>query len=231
MTVAPRGTGLPLEGTMSFDWRAFVAKLFNLSAARFNPNAQLPSFENIIQDAEVLLSYAATAGITLSDSDVATLTAARSADKKDLIVSYSRIAAKLLPITAFSLRQFFSTYRQTLRFYLIWGTSFAIIVVVFSLLTFISTSLSSSIKSEIDLANGKAITLQTHLGIPQDASLSDKPNQFIPSTSYSLKDYSIQDLLTDLQQFAISLRSIDSRAQQLRFLVPFLGIKDQFADQ
>jgi hypothetical protein len=199
------------------------------SEQRFDPNAQLPSFENIIRDAQVLLSYAATAGVTLSDSDVATLTAVGPADNlktKEFILAYSKIALPLLPVTAFTLRQFFSNYRQTLRFYVIWGTLLAIVVVFFSVLTFISSSLSASINTEIDLANSKAITLQAHLGISPDATLPTKPSQFVQSTSYSL-----QDLLVDLQQFAISLRFIDSRAQELRHLVFFLGVIDQFADQ
>jgi len=188
---------------------------------RFDPNAQLPSFQNIAQDGEVLLAYGATAGVTLSGPDVAILTAAASTPKSELILAYSRVAARLLPVTAFTLRKFFLNYRQTLRYYIFWGALLSVIVVFFSLLTFISSSLSDSLKTEIDLANSKAIILQTHLETYAVNTQTTAPNQFVPSTSYSL-----QNLLTDLQQFAISLRFIDSRAQELRPLVFFLGLDD-----
>src|SRR5271156_3921933 len=196
-------------------WREFFAKI-TASNRKFDANGQLPSYANISQDAQVLLSYAATAGITPTDSDVGILTVGlHSTQTKDFLLAYGRVAVRLLPVTAFTLRKFFSTYRQTLRFYVIWGILLAINVVFFSLLTFISSSLSDSIKTEIDLANSKPIILQTHLA-SRDGTLPDKPSQFDASTSYSL-----QDLLADLQQFAISLRFIDSRAQELRHLVLF----------
>jgi hypothetical protein len=212
---------------MRFHWREFLAKITS-AKKRFDPNTQLPSFQNITQDADVLLSYAATAGITLSDSDVAILSAARSTEEKDLIPAYSRVAALLLPVTAFTLRKFFANYRQLLRFYVIWGALLAIVVVIFSLLTFISTSLSESIKAEIDLANSKAVTLQTHLNIPQDPTTPPPliPTPFVPTTVYSFRDF-----FTDLQQFAISVRFIDSRAVELSHLVFFLGVTDTLAAQ
>jgi hypothetical protein len=194
---------------------------------RFDPNAQLPSFENIERDAEVLLSYAATVGITLSEPDVKILTDTKNHNKLDVISAYSRVASRLLPVTAFTLRKFFLNYRQTLRFYVVCGGLLAVVVVFFSLLTFISSSLSDSIKTEIDLANSKAVILQTHLEIPVDITpppIIRKP--FAPTAVYSL-----QDFLTDLQQFAISVRFIDSRALELRHLVAFLGISDPFKDQ
>ena len=192
----------------------------------FDPNAQLPSFGNITRDADVLLSYAATAGIAPLNSDVAILTAEPKPNKKDVLLAYSRVAIQLLPVTAFTLRKFFTNYNQNVRFYVIGGIILAVIVVFFSLFTFISSALSDSIKSEIDLANSKAVMLLTHLASP-DGTLPEKPNPFAASTTYSL-----QDLLTDLQQFAISLRFIDGRAQQLQRLVNLLpvDIKDPLAD-
>jgi hypothetical protein len=60
--------------------------------------------------------------------------------------------------------------------------------------------------------------LLTHLSDP-DGTLPDKPKPFVGSTNYSL-----QDLLIDLQQFATSLRSIDSRARQLHRLVQWFPV-------
>ena len=198
----------------------------------FDVKAQLPSFENIVGDAELLLSYAATAGIALNDSDVKILTSAieeyrkaqpgslvnsRDLNYADIILAYSRVAKTLLPVTAFTLRQFFSGFRGTVRFYVVWGVTYAILVVLASLLIFVSSVISDSIKTEIDVANSKAITLRAHLERPQQGANLPSPN------------YSEQDLLIDLQQLAVSVRSIDGRSRQLSYLVFFLGISDPFA--
>jgi hypothetical protein len=139
-------------------------------------------------------------------------------NKKNVLLAYSRLAKQLLPVTAFTLRKFFPSYRQNVLFYVVGGILLAAVTVFFSLFTFISSAISDSIKTEIDVANSKVITLLTHLA-SQDGTLPEKPNQFTTSTNYSL-----QDLLADLQQFAISLRFIDSRAQQLHRLVKLLPV-------
>jgi hypothetical protein len=204
---------------MPFTIPASLRSLYlKITSRTFDPNAQLPSFEHITQDADVLLSYAATAGIAPLGSDVEILTDPSKLNKKDVLLAYSRVAVTLLPVTAFTLRKFFANYRQNTRFYVIGGIMLAAIVVFSSLFTFISSALADSIKSEIDMANSKTITLLAHLASP-DGSLPENLNLFSPSTNYSL-----QDLLTDLQQFAISLRFIDSRAQQLHRLVRLLPV-------
>jgi hypothetical protein len=64
-------------------------------------------------------------------------------------------------------------------------------------------------KAEIDLANSKAITLRARLG----PAGSTAPN---PGSSTT---FSEQDKLIDLQQLAISSRSIYGRSKQLRYLI------------
>jgi hypothetical protein len=83
-----------------------------------NQEGEIPSFENIFPRAELLLSYAATAGIALNDGDVKLLTAEigeyKAAERAstgnignhdfaDILSSYSRVAKQLLPVTAISL--------------------------------------------------------------------------------------------------------------------------------
>jgi hypothetical protein len=206
----------------TFSWLRLpdLRPLFEKGTSRaFDPNAALPSFENMTRDADVLLSYAATAGISLQDADVTNLTSGEN-NKTAFILSYSRVALALIPVTAFALRKFFASYRQNVRFYVIGGILLAIIVIFFSLFTFISTAISESLRTDIDLANSKTINLLTHLA-DKDGTLPDSnPPPFAASTNYSL-----QDLMTDLQQFATSLRSIDSRAKQLHRLVYLLPVK------
>ena len=202
----------------------------------FDPKAQLPSFENIIRDAELLLSYAATAGKALNDSDVKILTSAveehgtakkgavdnsSNLNYSDVVLAYSRVAKQLLPVTAFTLRKFFLGFRGNVLFYVWSGLIFFILVVFLSLLIFVSSAISDSIKTDIDLANSKAITLRAHLESPgQGANPAS-----LPSTT----TYSVQDLLIDLQLFAISVRSVDGRALRLSHLVVLSGIRDPFA--
>jgi hypothetical protein len=206
----------------TFSWLRLpdLRRLFEKGTSRaFDPNAALPSFENMTRDVDVLLSYAATAGISLRDADVTNLTSSEN-NKTAFIQSYSRVALALIPVTAFALRKFFASYRQNVRFYVIGGILLAIIVIFFSLFTFISTAISDSLRTEIDLANSKIINLLTHLADKDGTLPHSNPTPFAASTNYSL-----QDLTMDLQQFATSLRSIDSRAKQLHRLVYLLPVK------
>jgi hypothetical protein len=206
----------------TFSWLRLpdLRPLFEKGTSRaFDPNAALPSFENMTRDVDVLLSYAATAGISLRDADVTNLTSSEN-NKTAFIQSYSRVALALIPVTAFALRKFFASYRQNVRFYVIGGILLAIIVIFFSLFTFISTAISDSLRTEIDLANSKIINLLTHLADKDGTLPHSNPTPFAASTNYSL-----QDLTMDLQQFATSLRSIDSRAKQLHRLVYLLPVK------
>jgi hypothetical protein len=210
-------------------WHRFFSRTTPSNAV--DPEAEIPSFETIIRDAELLLSYAATAGITLNDTDVNILTdtiqkykAVRktsiedSPHYADFLLSYSRIAKALLPITALTIRQCSLGARSTIHFYTRWGLVFVVLVVSASLITFVSSAISDSIKTEIDLANSKAITLRAHLGDSTQISTASSPT------------YSEQDKLIDLQQLASSSRSIYGRAIQLHHLIFFSGIPDPFAD-
>src|SRR5205807_3420612 len=122
----------------------------------FDLQAEIPSFENIIRDSELLVSYAAMAGTRVSDADVKTLTTAVEKYRKDpcispneaghdlitseILVSYNKVANQLLPVTTLGIRRFFGNYKGTIRFYLIRGVILAILVIMASLLIFVSTS-------------------------------------------------------------------------------------------
>jgi hypothetical protein len=205
-----------MELAIPLNWRQIFTRTTPSDAV--NPKAEIPSFEHIIQDAQLLLSYAATTGTTLNDVDVKILNdeiQKASVDKlgnhnyTDALLAYSRIAKQLLPVTAYTLRECFVRSQQTMRFYARWGTLFVLLVVSASLVTFVSSAISESMKAEIDLANSKAITLRARLG----PAGSTAPN---PGSSTT---FSEQDKLIDLQQLAISSRSIYGRSKQLRYLI------------
>jgi hypothetical protein len=154
-------------------WRQFFAPTAPSKDAA--PSAEIPSFARMIEDAQLLLSYAATAGATLNDADVKILNdemQKAATDKSgihnyaDALLAYSRIAKQLRPVTAYTLRECFLTSQQIVRSYARWGMIFVILIVTASLVTFVSSTISDAMKSEIDLANSKVIALQAHLGSP-----------------------------------------------------------------
>jgi len=87
----------------------------------FTPLDQIPSFESIICNAELLISYAANAGIQLDDNDIKFLASAVEEYKTtgkhhttssiaDVLCIYSRVASRL-PIDPPTLIQFFFPIR------------------------------------------------------------------------------------------------------------------------
>jgi hypothetical protein len=201
-----------------------------------DPEPEMPTFEHMIKDAQLLLSYAATVGATLDDTDVKLLNdeiRKAAADKSgaydysDALLAYSRVAKQLLPVTAYTLRECFVRSRRIMQSYARWGGVFVILVVSASLVTFVSSSISDSMKGEIDLANSKTITLRAHFGVPGKESPS---GQLSNAASTGQANYSEQDRLVDLQQLAISTRSIYGRSKQLRWLI-VPGVDDPFREK
>ena len=177
----------------------------------FTPLDQIPSFESIICNAELLISYAANAGIQLDDNDIKFLASAVEEYKTtgkhhttssiaDVLCIYSRVASRL-PIDPPTLIQFLSQFQKTIKVYFWGGMVFCFTVVIVSLLTFVASTISDSIKTEIDSANRKIITLTAAL--------------VLPATIQPLRQH---DLL-DLQQFAMSARSISDQMSQLQHIV------------
>jgi hypothetical protein len=128
----------------------------------------IPSFEHILPNAELLLSYAATAGKSLNDADIKILTdeiakyktsAKMSQDNGDaldyatILPVYSRVAKALLPVTATTLCECTADARETLRYNAKRGAIWVIVVLALSFFAFVSSSMSDSIKAEIDTAN------------------------------------------------------------------------------
>jgi hypothetical protein len=195
-------------------WWSQITRRTGSLATRDN-KAQIPSFANTIHNTELIIAYATNAGIPLDNNDVTFLASAIEAFKKidesqpnslqifdhAAFLSVYRRVARELPIDPATLAPFFSQFDRTSKLYFHWGLGFALAVVVVSLVTFVASTISDSIKTEIDSANSKIITLT--------AALLVSPNV------QSLRQH---DLL-DLQQFAMSARSISDQTPQLRHLV------------
>jgi hypothetical protein len=172
-------------------------------------------FLEALKDAELLLKYAAEVGIDIEAPTRSAVLRARSVPHADwdeeltanLLLALTSLAAKLRPVTAESLKAYRSETRPTMHTYLTWAIILSIIIIPSSILTFVSSSISNQIRTDITAANELAVKLHTELGPPTP--------QGVGTT----------DQLADLQEYAATVRSIFARSRRLnKILVPRVDI-------
>jgi hypothetical protein len=166
-------------------------------------------FQEALEDAERLLKYAAEMGIDVDASTRAAVLHARSVTPSgwteeitaNLLSALTTLAAKLKPVTAASLQAYRSETRPTMHTYLVWAIILSVIIIPVSILTFVSSSISESIRNDVARANVLAVKLRAELGPPAQA------------------DAGSSDEITDLQEYASTVRSIYSHSRRLNRLV------------
>ena len=173
-------------------------------------------FGEALEDAERLLKYASEMGITVEDDVRDHVLRARTAsgsvwDEKtvaNLLAALGKLAAKLKPVTAESLKA--CNGRPTVRKYWLVAICLVAIIVPFSVVSFVTSAISSTIKADITAANDLALRLRAQLGPPPPEERKDAkpPNEISDST-----------VITELQQYASYIREIDAGARQLRPLL------------
>jgi hypothetical protein len=94
----------------------------------------------------------------------------------------------------------------------------ALIIFPFSLASFVGSAISAAIRTDIGTANDLAVKLRTQLGPPQAAAQNVTPSGAPSGTASG--DVAME--ITELQQFASTIRAIDARARQLNVLVFFV---------
>ena len=172
-----------------------------------------------LEHAELLLKYAAETGTQIESGVTEKVLRAAAAgpascDERtvaDLLQALTQLSARLKPVTVESLKFFADEERSPrfLRRYLWSSVVLAVIILVFSFLSFITTALSKNISAKIDESNQLAATLRAELG----ATNSSTPLQLPP-------DVSSFDVITQLQAYASNIREIDARSRQLnRFIL------------
>jgi hypothetical protein len=174
-------------------------------------NPDSPSyFDDALEDAERLIKYAAEIGVDV-DADIREqVLQARAArqggwDKQvtaNLLCALTKLAARLKPVSADSLKD---NTRHTVRTYWWVAICLAVVIVPFSVASFVSSAISSAIRTDITTANGLAVKLRAELGSPTAPTEVPGLNQ--------------AEVITDLQEYASTIRSIDARARQLNTLV------------
>jgi hypothetical protein len=165
-------------------------------------------FVEALEDAERLLKYAAELGIDMDDDIRDHILQARAAIRvgwdeetaSNLLKALANLAARLKPVTAESLKACID--RSTVRKYWVVAICLAIIIVPFSVASFVSSAISNAIRADIVTANDLAVKLRTRQPpLPQGPTYVDS------------------GVITELQLFASTIRSIDGRARQLNKLV------------
>ena len=234
-------------------------------------------FAESLTDAELLLKYAAESGITVDDPTRNAVLAARSVAESGwtediaaaLLVALTRLAVLGRPVTAASLRASSDAVRPTVRSYLVMALCLAILIVPFSIASFLVSSISATLRADIAIANDLAVKLdtQTHppqatttqtlvvpavetksgvlqpLASPPPPPAAPKKPEFVPCEIKSTNvpaaplppNVNQGDVVSELQLYATTIRSIDARARQLNALVlwtegdPCAGIRKNAA--
>ena len=94
-----------------------------------------------------------------------------------------------------------------------WTVILAVPIILFSVLGFVSSSISSTIRSDITTANELLVKLRAELGTRTAPTGGTPDNPKLP------QGLSEGDVITQLQQYASTIRAIDARARQLNWFV------------
>jgi hypothetical protein len=195
--------------------------MFQWNVRSTSPTASPASFKDALTDAERLMKYAAETGVEVSADTRAAVLLARSTPTEnwtepiiaDLLEALTKLAALLKPVTADSLKAWTQDTGATVRYYLRWAIILACVIVPASIASFTSSALSNSLRSDITTANELAVRLRAQLGVtPADATAGTTAVTLPPGISDS-------EVISELQDYASTIRLIDARARELNWLV------------
>lgn len=194
-----------------------------------------------LEEAELLLGYAAAAGIAVEDSVRDGVLKARIASDSggvtketadNLLTALTALAVDVRPVTVDSLKT--AANPEASRMVISWyGTTavvIGLIIVVSSMLTFASSSISEKIKTDIATANALGAKLRSVLGpspVEDQQTASPAPaaggaaapsqDQVWYGTDKAPAGLSDKDVISDLAQFAATVREIDGYAKLLKY--------------
>ena len=191
----------------------------------------LPDFSQAVDDGLRLLVYAAETGRSVDDATRASVLRAKAVanagwDDKiaaDLLAALTKLADELRPVTAESLQASCGQMtKPTITSLRKWALLLAIPIVVFSVLGFVTASISGTIRTDIKTANELLVKLRSELGTPA------APSKGTPDKPQLPEGLNESDVITQLQQYAALVRTIDARSRQLDLLV-LRAERDSFA--
>jgi hypothetical protein len=179
-----------------------------------------------LADAEALLSYASEIGIDIEADTRDAILRARAAQDASLspeiaaglLSALAHVALQVRPVTARSLRACADPRqaRNVVRAYTWVAVVLCAILLPFSVATFVSSAISDSIRKDVEMANALALTLAERERSVRSAVQSAADNGGNAATP----NISANDMLKELQQFAVAIRALNSHARELSLFAP-----------
>jgi len=202
-----------------------------------------------LNGAERLLKYASETGIDIDAATRNSILQARTASSNgwneetaaNLLTALTKLTARVKPVTSESLEWSKKFTNRALWGYYTAVALLALVIGTFSVATFVASALSSAIRTDIATGNELAVKLRLQLGPPpavtqavgsMTGASSPPSSTSTPFPSGAPRGIYENDVITELQQFASTIRAIDARAGQLNWLVHLVPplIPDPFAD-
>jgi hypothetical protein len=186
-----------------------------------DPTASPSYFGDALTDAERLLRYAAETGVEVDPATRAAVLQARAVPSEswtepvidNLLDALTKLAALLKPVTAASLKAWNEDTSATVLYYLRVAIILACVIVPASIASFATSALSNSLRSDIASANELAVKLRAQLGVTPLPAQSGAAATALPP------GVSDVEVIAELQEYAATIRLIDSRARELNWLV------------
>ena len=181
-----------------------------------------PNFSRVLDDAMLLLTHAAETGTNVDEITRASILSAKAAANPNwdfpgaanLLAALSALAAKFKPVTADSLRASSSSLvNPDIRSLRLWTSILTVPIVLFSVLSFVSSSISTTVRTDVTTANELLVKLRAELGAPNAPTAGTPEKPALPAGLIE------GDVLTQLQQYASTVRAIDARSRQLNWFV------------
>jgi hypothetical protein len=85
----------------------------------------------------------------------------------NLLAALAKLAARLKPVTAESLKASSDNTRSTVRNYWTVAICLAAVILPFSVASFVGSAISNAVRTDISTANDLAVKLRTQLGPPR----------------------------------------------------------------
>ncbi len=137
--------------------------------------------------------------------------------------AYAKLSSKLAPVTAETVRASNEQIGSPVRNSGVWAIATLVIVVLLSLLVSVTNTIGKDITDGIAKANAIAATARYYVGAPKignDADWRCGEAKAAPDPPIEYRaPFTEQDLITELQTFAASIRDIHSSTLKLNFFV------------
>lgn len=178
-------------------------------------------FKEALVDAERLLRYAAEIGIEIDTETRSAIIHARAVPPEQwteditsaLLAALTRLAARLRPVTAESLKAFHDDTRPTVRTYLRIAIILAFVIVPVSIASFVTTALTNTLTKDITRGDQLAVHLRAQLGAAPPQGAPGSPGPQMPA------GVNEAEVIAELQEYASTVRVIYARARELHWIV------------